>query len=88
MGIYGTFTNIEEFNMELIPFDYDLLSMEMDSSFRVSEFKKKKNNPCILLIFLDLLGGWHSCIFVTSFTFRIKPEFQMLIFQGFPHMKY
>ncbi|CAE1276174.1 VPS33A [Acanthosepion pharaonis] len=34
MGIYGTFTNIEEFNMELIPFDYDLLSMEMDSSFR------------------------------------------------------
>lgn len=42
MGIYGTFTNIEEFNMELIPFDYDLLSMEMESSFRVSELKKKQ----------------------------------------------
>ncbi|CAI9744345.1 sorting-associated 33A-like isoform X2 [Octopus vulgaris] len=34
MGVFETFSNIEEFNLELIPFDYDLLSMEMDSAFR------------------------------------------------------
>ncbi|XP_064612161.1 vacuolar protein sorting-associated protein 33A-like [Liolophura sinensis] len=33
-GVYGTFANVEEFNLELIPFDNDLLSMEMKESFR------------------------------------------------------
>ena len=51
MRVYGTFANIEEFNMELIPFDYDLLSMEMDSSFRVSEKKNK------LFLYYILIGG-------------------------------
>lgn len=54
MGIYGTFTNIEEFNMELIPFDYDLLSMEMDSSFRVSELNKKTT----LVFYLFFRFAW------------------------------
>ena len=35
MGVYGTLNNIEEFNLSLIPFDSDLLSMEMDTAFRV-----------------------------------------------------
>ena len=35
MGVYGTITNIEEFNLSLIPFDSDILSMEMETSFRV-----------------------------------------------------
>ncbi|KAK3088447.1 hypothetical protein FSP39_019326 [Pinctada imbricata] len=34
MGVYGTLNNIEEFNLSMIPFDSDLLSMEMDSAFR------------------------------------------------------
>ncbi|XP_021346292.1 vacuolar protein sorting-associated protein 33A-like isoform X1 [Mizuhopecten yessoensis] len=34
MGVYGTITNFEEFQLSLIPFDSDLLSMEMESSFR------------------------------------------------------
>jgi hypothetical protein len=28
-------THIEEFSLSLIPFDYDLMSMEMDNSFKV-----------------------------------------------------
>lgn len=35
LGVYGTFTNVEEFCMDLIPFDGDLLSMEMQSAFKV-----------------------------------------------------
>lgn len=33
-GVYGSFAAVEEFNMGLIPFDADLLSMEMNESFR------------------------------------------------------
>ncbi|KAL3857445.1 hypothetical protein ACJMK2_012115 [Sinanodonta woodiana] len=33
-GVHGSLTNIEEFNLALVPFDYDVLSMEMDTSFR------------------------------------------------------
>jgi hypothetical protein len=36
LGVHGTFTNFDEFCMELIPFDCDLLSMEMELSFRVT----------------------------------------------------
>jgi hypothetical protein len=35
-GVHGSFTNIEEFSLALIPFDYDLMSMEMDNSFKVN----------------------------------------------------
>ncbi|KAK6192041.1 hypothetical protein SNE40_003590 [Patella caerulea] len=34
MGVFGTFTSVEEFSLELIPFDNDLLSMEIDTTFR------------------------------------------------------
>ncbi|CAG2204838.1 VPS33A [Mytilus edulis] len=34
LGVYGTLANIEEFSLSLIPFDYDLMSMEMDNSFK------------------------------------------------------
>lgn len=34
--MYGSFTTVEEFNMTLIPFDSDLLSMEMNDAFKVS----------------------------------------------------
>ncbi|KAK2193496.1 hypothetical protein NP493_12g08025 [Ridgeia piscesae] len=34
LGVHGCFTNIDEYCLNLIPFDYDLLSMEMESSFK------------------------------------------------------
>ena len=43
-GVKGSLTNIEEFSLSLIPFDYDLLSMEMDNSFNVSI---SSNHICI-----------------------------------------
>ncbi|XP_052224605.1 vacuolar protein sorting-associated protein 33A-like isoform X2 [Dreissena polymorpha] len=33
-GVHGSLTNIEEFSLNLIPFDNDLLSMEMEDSFK------------------------------------------------------
>nr|XP_018896974.1 PREDICTED: vacuolar protein sorting-associated protein 33A [Bemisia tabaci] len=33
-GVYGNFTFIEEFACTIFPFDYDLLSMELDSAFK------------------------------------------------------
>ncbi|XP_070204559.1 vacuolar protein sorting-associated protein 33A-like isoform X1 [Littorina saxatilis] len=33
-GVYGSFSTVEEFNMTLIPFDADLLSMEMNDAFK------------------------------------------------------
>jgi len=35
LGVHGSFTKIDEFSLEMIPFDSDLLSMEMERSFRV-----------------------------------------------------
>jgi len=35
LGVHGSFTKIDEFSLEMIPFDSDLLSMEMEYSFRV-----------------------------------------------------
>ncbi|KAL4223148.1 Vacuolar protein sorting-associated protein 33A [Mactra antiquata] len=34
LGVHGSLTNIEEFSLALIPFDNDVMSMEMDNSFR------------------------------------------------------
>ena len=34
--MYGTFTNVDEYCLDLIPFDHDVLSMEMETAFRVS----------------------------------------------------
>ncbi|XP_052800544.1 vacuolar protein sorting-associated protein 33A-like isoform X4 [Mya arenaria] len=33
-GVHGSVTHIEEFSLSMIPFDSDLMSMEMDNSFR------------------------------------------------------
>ena len=38
LGVHGCFTNIDEYCLNLIPFDYDLLSMEMESSFKVFKY--------------------------------------------------
>lgn len=35
-GVYGTLHYIEEFNLSMIPFDSDLMSMEMEGAFKVS----------------------------------------------------
>lgn len=35
-GVLGAFTNIDEYILDLIPYDGDLLSMESESAFRVS----------------------------------------------------
>jgi hypothetical protein len=35
LGVYGTFTNVDEFCLDLIPFDSDVLSMEMEMSYKV-----------------------------------------------------
>ena len=34
--MHGSFVNVDEYCLDLIPFDYDVLSMEMESSFRVT----------------------------------------------------
>ncbi|XP_066290958.1 vacuolar protein sorting-associated protein 33A-like [Branchiostoma lanceolatum] len=34
LGVYGTFSNVDEYTLDLIPFDSDLLSMEIDTTFR------------------------------------------------------
>ena len=34
--MYGSFASVEEFNLGLIPFDSDLLSMEVEEAYRVS----------------------------------------------------
>ncbi|CAG5119015.1 unnamed protein product, partial [Candidula unifasciata] len=34
LGVYGSFASVDEFNLGLIPFDSDLLSMEMDELYR------------------------------------------------------
>ena len=36
LGVYGNFTNVDEYCMDLIPLDGDVLSMELESSFRVT----------------------------------------------------
>ena len=33
--MYGTLTTVGEFTLDLLPFDSDVLSMEMDQSFKV-----------------------------------------------------
>lgn len=35
-GVLGSFIHREEYNLDLIPFDGDLLSMESESAFKVS----------------------------------------------------
>jgi len=35
LGVHGTFTNIDEYCLDIIPFDSDLLSMEMESAYKV-----------------------------------------------------
>jgi len=35
LEVLGSFTKIDEFSLEMITFDSDLLSMEMEYSFRV-----------------------------------------------------
>jgi len=37
-GVFGSFTLIEEFACDLFPFDNDLMSMELDSAFKVRNF--------------------------------------------------
>ena len=49
-GAYGSFTKVDEFNLTLIPMDYDLLSMEMTDSFKVSCFGK----PFYSFFFADI----------------------------------
>ena len=35
LGVYGTFTNVDEYCLNLLPLDNDLLSMEMEGAYRV-----------------------------------------------------
>ncbi|XP_014664032.1 PREDICTED: vacuolar protein sorting-associated protein 33A-like isoform X2 [Priapulus caudatus] len=34
LGVYGTFKTVDEYSLEMFPFDSDLLSMELEGSFR------------------------------------------------------
>nr|XP_002737715.1 PREDICTED: vacuolar protein sorting-associated protein 33A [Saccoglossus kowalevskii] len=34
LGVYGTFSNVDEYNLDILPFDNDLLSTEMEHSFK------------------------------------------------------
>ena len=31
LGVYGTFAHVDEYPLDIIPFDSDLMSMEMDT---------------------------------------------------------
>lgn len=33
--MYGSFSNVDEYNLEIFPFDSDVLSIENDMAFRV-----------------------------------------------------
>lgn len=35
-GVYGSFSIIDEFDLSLIPFDNDIMSLEQEKSFYVS----------------------------------------------------
>eukprot|EP00794_Sanderia_malayensis_P018179 gene18179-19993_t len=40
LGVYGTFTNIEQYSLDLIPFDHDLMSLEHELSFTECNLEK------------------------------------------------
>lgn len=54
LGVYGTFSTIEEYSLEMFPFDSDLLSMEMEESFKV----------CFLFIFSTRASLMMYCVIV------------------------
>uniref|UniRef100_A0A8C1E3N6 VPS33A core subunit of CORVET and HOPS complexes n=2 Tax=Cyprinus carpio TaxID=7962 RepID=A0A8C1E3N6_CYPCA len=86
-GVLNSFTNIDEYILDLIPYDGDLLSMESESSFRV----RQSLNECYLendqtslyhaakgLMTLQALYGTIPQIFafhVANMMLRMKREF-------------
>ena len=53
--MYGTFTNVDEYCLDLIPFDQDVLSMEMETAFRVRRSGKARG-PVTSLPFLSAIA--------------------------------
>ena len=60
-GVLGSFINIDEYILDLIPYDGDLLSMEYESAFRVCltcTYQKLTNHstaPCMKSLLYVLL---------------------------------
>lgn len=69
LGVFGTFTNVDEFCLDLIPFDSDVLSMEMELSFKV-----RMQFRCLVSFYelKDLL----------SFSFKFRSVFWMMTGQA------
>lgn len=53
-GVFGSFTLIEEFKCDLFPFDNDLLSMELSSSFK--EFHLENDPTCLYQVAQAIQG--------------------------------
>lgn len=53
-GVFGSFTLIEEFKCDLFPFDNDLLSMELNGSFK--EFHLENDPTCLYQVAQAIQG--------------------------------
>jgi len=53
-GVFGSFTLIEEFKCDLFPFDNDLLSMELNGSFK--EFHLENDPTCLYQVARAIQG--------------------------------
>lgn len=51
-GVLGSFIHREQYSLDLIPFDGDLLSMESESAFKVSARLIVEEKPCMWVLAL------------------------------------
>lgn len=82
LGVYGSFANVEEFNLGLIPFDSDLLSMEMDEMYRVCCFLKISFFVFVFFLFNSffislLLLFMPSFYFISIFCYILEHYFSV-----------
>ena len=54
MGVYGTFTNVDEYCLDFIPFDYDVLSLEMADAFKVSLYILLQNIKTFPIVYYNI----------------------------------
>lgn len=59
LGVLGSFIHREEYSLDLIPFDGDLLSMESESAFKVSLAFSALMSGCDFCRICELDGHFH-----------------------------
>ncbi|XP_070555122.1 vacuolar protein sorting-associated protein 33A-like [Ptychodera flava] len=85
LGVYGTFSNIDEYALDILPFDNDLLSMEMENSFKecflyndkTSMYYAAKSLMTIQALFgviPRIHGKGHNAKHVTDMMLRMRRE--------------